>query len=112
MRRGAGADGRPGLTSRKARCTMRRLIPGLALSWLLVMATYHAGSARTWIVDLSGGGDFTKIADACEAAQSGDTVALHPGEYDEYGGPFAGGIWIPDKALSLIGLARKSHHRE
>ena len=71
---------------------------------LIGLCVAEQALARTWIVDTAGGGNFTRIADACKMAQSGDTVALRPGEYDEYNGPFGGGIWVPDKALSLIGL--------
>ncbi len=38
---------------------------------------------RTWIVDVNGSGDFTRIQDAVNAAAEGDTVYVKPGVYYE-----------------------------
>lgn len=59
--------------------------------------------ARTWIVDAGGAGDHIRIGDACLAAGPGDTVAVNPGEYDEYDGPIEN-VVILDKPLSVIGM--------
>jgi hypothetical protein len=40
--------------------------------------------ARTWYVARDGSGDFTVIQDAVNAASSGDTIQIGPGQYTEY----------------------------
>jgi parallel beta-helix repeat protein len=50
---------------------------------------------RTWIVDDNGPADFSKIQDAVNAAQNGDTVFVHSGTYFEH--------VIINKALTLVG---------
>ena len=61
-------------------------------------------SARTWIVDPEGGGDFTLISEACTAAADGDTVGIQPGEYEECSGP-DNCVYVQYKSLCLRGLA-------
>ena len=41
-------------------------------------------TARTWVVDQQGSGDYTAIQDAANATADGDTILLYPGRYDEY----------------------------
>ena len=61
------------------------LVPGLA-------------SATTWHVDPSGGGDFTDLAAAAAAAQSGDGIEVEAGDY-------AGPIDFAGRDLRIVGLA-------
>lgn len=79
----------------------------LRSTWLVLglVAVLHPrpADARAWIVDLDGGGDFTSITQACQAAGAGDTVAIQPGEYDEYDGP-SSPVLISNKPLSVIGM--------
>jgi predicted outer membrane repeat protein len=74
-----------------------------SISVALVCLAARPAQARTWIVDGSGGGDFTRVTDACNAAASGDTVAIRPGEYDESVGQDYE-IRLTEKSISLIGL--------
>jgi parallel beta-helix repeat protein len=55
---------------------------------------------RTWIVDDNGPADYSKIQDAINAAQNGDTVFVHSGTYFEH--------VIINKALTLIGEEKNS----
>jgi hypothetical protein len=56
--------------------------------------------ARTWIVDRQGGGDFTTIQPAVNAASSGDTILLHAGRYLEYA-PYDAGALTEDTYVVL-----------
>lgn len=40
--------------------------------------------AATWIVDVSGQGDFTLINDAVDSASASDTILVRPGTYEEW----------------------------
>ncbi len=56
----------------------------LAFGALLVFALTALTTtalARTWLVRLDGSGDFTRIQEAVDAAEYGDTVLVGPGEY-------------------------------
>lgn len=44
-------------------------------------AVVSAASAREWTVDAQGGGDYTVIQDAIDAASAGDTIWVKPGVY-------------------------------
>jgi predicted outer membrane repeat protein len=83
--------------------TIRKIAAGpflfLALQWVAAGPLL----ARTWIVDQSGGGDFTRVTDACAAAAAGDTVAIRPGDYDESVGEQCE-VTLLGKAVHLIGL--------
>ena len=65
----------------------------LALLAPLAPPALPAGS--TWIVDASGGGDFSSILEAVNAAAPGDVLLVLPGNY----GPF-----LLDKELSILGV--------
>jgi hypothetical protein len=56
---------------------LRAIAGHLAAACVLV----SAASGATIVVDLQGGGDFTSIQPAIDAAKSGDTVLVNPGEY-------------------------------
>lgn len=66
----------------------------LALSLILFPL---AAQASVWIVDQGGGGDFATIADAINAAASGDEIHVHAGTYFE-------NISYLGKDLHLLGL--------
>jgi len=57
---------------------LRWMIPAL---FLLLPALL---SARTWVVQQNGTGDFTDIQQAVDAAGVGDTVLVGPGRYDTF----------------------------
>ena len=52
---------------------LRLLLPAAFIFWL------PAPAAEVLIVDQNGGGDFTGIQSALDAAQDGDTVLVMPG---------------------------------
>ena len=59
-------------------------------------------SARTWIVDQGGDGDFAVVREALIAASAGDSILIHPGTYDEYDG-LDNWITLEHKPLTLMG---------
>lgn len=80
------------------RDTLRHLLVGLVV--LTMVTSAFAGfvggvAATTHVVDASGGGDFTTIQAAVDAASPGDTIQIRPGTYD-------GGV-IVDKSLTIVG---------
>ena len=72
-----------------------RLIFFIGISLLLVLLLSIDGSGRTIIVDDDGGEDFTKIQDAINASQDGDTIKVFKGKYHEN--------IIINKSVSLFG---------
>ncbi|MBN1390097.1 MAG: right-handed parallel beta-helix repeat-containing protein [Candidatus Thermoplasmatota archaeon] len=50
--------------------------------------------ASTWVVDKGGGGDFTTIMAAVNAASEGDTILVNPGTYNEQVGINKNGITL------------------
>ncbi len=54
--------------------SMKTTILGLTLA---VVITIPVAGQRTFVVDLNGGGDFTEIQAAIDAAGDGDTVLVH-----------------------------------
>ncbi|MBL8738890.1 MAG: hypothetical protein JNL12_20850 [Planctomycetes bacterium] len=52
----------------------------------------------TWIVHPSGGGSFTQIAAAYDAASPGDTLLVHPGNYQGF-------VRYQAKGVRILGLA-------
>lgn len=55
---------------------MKKLVLGA-----LAGAVVSVASAREWTVDAQGGGDYTVIQDAIDAASAGDTIWVKPGVY-------------------------------
>ena len=55
---------------------MKKLFTALVVCLLAVEV-----NAKTWIVDVNGGGDFTTIPAALNASRTGDTIKVWPGEY-------------------------------
>ena len=72
----------------------------LTLSIIMIMALTLAVHGATIVVDLAGGGDYTNIHDAVDAADDGDTVLVMSGTYII--GPENGVINV-DKELHLLG---------
>ncbi len=50
----------------------------VVVNWLVCTGMLHAA---TLVVDLNGGGDYTDLQSAIDAAADGDTVLVNPGEY-------------------------------
>jgi predicted outer membrane repeat protein len=69
----------------------------LAIGLTLCLAT--AVPASTIVVDLGGGGDYTAIREAVEAAASHDTVLVRPGTYT---GPLNRDITFAGKTIVLV----------
>ena len=57
------------------------MILKLHVALAVLLAIGAPCSAATIVVDLNGGGDFTEIQPAIDAARDGDTVLVRPGEY-------------------------------
>ena len=72
-----------------------RLILIVGISLFLMLLLSIDGSGRTIIVDDDGGEDFTKIQDAINASQDGDTIRVYAGTYKEN--------IIVNKSVGLIG---------
>ena len=74
-----------------------RILPALCLALASLPAT---ATNDVWVVDLDGGGDFTTIQAAIDAADTGDVVLVHS--------PDTLGDRYPavrlDKSLTLLGL--------
>jgi hypothetical protein len=51
-----------------------------AVSFLVLASPAYS---RVWIVDLTGGGDFTRIQDAIDASSDGDVILVDDGAYGE-----------------------------
>lgn len=72
----------------------------ITLNLFLILAITAALQANTIVVDLAGGGDYTNIHDAVDAAEDGDTVLVYSGTFiigaEE-------GIVSIDKELHLLG---------
>ncbi|MCK4613427.1 MAG: hypothetical protein KAU14_01380 [Thermoplasmata archaeon] len=66
----------------------------VALAVCVCFLTQNAG-ARTITVDDAGGGNFTKIQDAINASENGDTIRVWEGTYFE--------DLVVNKTVSLIG---------
>lgn len=74
-------------------------IPTLALP-LLLTPTLLAAQGTVWTVDDDGGGDFTEIQAAVDAAASGDTILVEDGSYT--------GFAVDAKQLVVVGVAGAS----
>jgi len=53
-----------------------------------------SASARTWVVEKDGSGDFTVIQEAVDAASSGDVIEIGVGRYDEFQTVQSGTVWF------------------
>ena len=60
----------------------------------LLLASGTVARADVHIVDAFGGGDFTTIHEAANAAQDGDTLVVKGGNY-----PF---VVLPNRSLSIV----------
>jgi hypothetical protein len=78
-------------------CRMRNAA-ALGIGVVLLAWAGAAAGATTWIVDAAGGGDYTSIQAAIDAAQSGEEIAVVPGTYLE-------AIDFKGKAVRLYGTA-------
>jgi len=74
-----------------------RILPALCLALAALPAT---ASSDVWVVDLDGGGDFTTIQAAIDAADTGDVVLVH--SPDTLGERYP--AFRLDKSLTLLGL--------
>jgi hypothetical protein len=70
---------------------VRRLTMVFLAMGLLALAANS--QARTWHVERDGSGDFVVIQDAVDAAASGDTILVGPGQYDDYSFGFNNTVW-------------------
>lgn len=55
----------------------------VAFTFLSLFLIANIASARTWVVDQNGLGDYTSIGGAVNVAKPGDVVKVHPGIYEE-----------------------------
>ena len=58
----------------------KKIILGICIV-LLLFCAMETATAKTWYVDDSGGADFTKIQDAIDVANEGDTIIVSDGTY-------------------------------
>ena len=65
---------------------------------ILVLSFVGTASARTWIVDDDGGGDFLGIQEAINNASVGDTIIVHSGVYYE-------NVYV-NKSVTLKGIGQ------
>jgi hypothetical protein len=75
-----------------------------------------SSSATTWTVEKDGTGDFTVIQDAIDAAESGDSILIGPGRFEELrvhtgllnGVDDAAIMWVKTPGLTIIGSGSES----
>jgi len=78
---------------------------------LVAVALLSVGaSARTWLVEKDGSGDFTVIQEAVDAASNGDVIDIGPGRFDDYELYWVDGspawnvyVFLKGKSLTLQG---------
>jgi len=94
---------------------MQRVIFFQVLGFLVALLASWQGpcEAASWRVEKDGSGDFTVIQDAVEAAASGDTVLVGPGQFDDYreytfpGGDYSVYVNIYKPELTIIGAGKE-----
>jgi len=79
----------------KQKAVTQLVILAFLFTLLVIMLSAVVLSARTITVDDSGGADHTKIQDAVDAAEDGDTVSVNAGTYNEK--------VVVSKSIDLIG---------
>ena len=67
---------------------------------LIACSSLATASNEVWVVDRAGGGDFTRLQSAVDAADSGDTILIKPGWYL--------GATVQGKGLQILGLELNS----
>ena len=70
----------------------------LTLAICTLVSVASTAQARTWRVARNGSGDFMIVAEAVEAAASGDTISIAPGDYPE-----VVEYQTPSRAVEMIG---------
>ena len=70
----------------------------LTLAICTLVGVASTAQARTWRVARNGSGDFMIVAEAVEAAASGDTISIAPGDYPE-----VVEYQTPSRAVEMIG---------
>ena len=77
------------------------------IALVFVVGVWSSAQATTIYVEKDGGGDFSVIQDAVDAAADGDVIMIGPGRFDDYTvdpqwGNFR--LWLyGDKSLTFIG---------
>ena len=73
-----------------------------ALAICTLVSVASTAQARTWRVARDGSGDFMIVAEAVEAAASGDTISIAPGVYPE-----VVEYTTPSRSVAMIGWVRQ-----
>ena len=66
----------------------------LSFAGLILFLSISPAAGMQWIVDLSGGGDFTTIQEAIDASRSSDDIIVMPGTYVENIDYLGKNVWI------------------
>ncbi len=76
------------------------------VSVLVIVSLAGAAHAPAWRVELNGGGDYTDIQPAVEAAAPGDTIRIGPGRYATFH-PITAPAWTED---TIVGVLKDNLH--
>ena len=87
-----------------------RLVHTIMFTLAFIVFNCGVPAATTWIVDRHGGGDFTTIQPAVDAAAEGDTVLIGPGRYPEYSYVYGQDTYvlIEKNDITLIGSGEEN----